>query len=70
MQLKNITNGPGKVVQAFGISMADYGNDLLDHRNQLFIENARSIDPAAIQQTPRVGINRGQDMAWRWRLIE
>lgn len=63
-QLKNISNGPGKVVQALGVSMADYGTDLLDQTGLLHLETG---SPAAeIHQTKRIGISRGQDTLWRW----
>lgn len=63
-QLKNISNGPGKVVQALGASMADYGTDLLGQDNVLHLEYGVPVTNA--QQTKRIGLSRGQDTLWRW----
>lgn len=63
-QLKNISNGPGKVVQALGASMADYGLDLLDTKSPVHLETGEQ--PVKIHQTKRIGISRGQDVLWRW----
>lgn len=67
-QLKNLSNGPGKVVQALGVSMADYGNDLLDTQANVFIQPGDPLDPKRVHQTPRIGISRGQDTLWRWHV--
>jgi len=63
-QLKNISNGPGKVVQALGVSMADYGADLLNEDNLLHLEPGVSV--ANVRQTKRIGLSRGKDTLWRW----
>lgn len=65
-QLKNISNGPGKVVQALGVSMADYGADLLDVDGELHLEPGSK--PTEVFQTKRIGISRAQDTLWRWHL--
>ena len=63
-QLKNISNGPGKVVQALGVSMADYGVNLCDDNGLLYLQPGMRV--ANIHQTKRIGISRGQDALWRW----
>lgn len=63
-QLKNISNGPGKVVQALGASMADYGTNLLDTSNSIHLE--AGVPAAQVHQTKRIGISRGQETLWRW----
>lgn len=67
-QLRNISNGPGKVVQALGVSMADYGQSFFAAGSSLKLLRGELIDPADIQQTPRIGISRAQDTLWRWHI--
>ena len=70
IQLKNISNGPGKVVQALGVSMADYGVDLLDSSGNVFITSGNPIDPSSIQQSARIGISSAKETLWRWHTRE
>lgn len=65
-QLRNVSNGPGKVVQALGASMADYGQSFLDKNSLLRLLPGETIDRTRIQQTSRIGISRGVDTPWRW----
>jgi len=63
-QMKNLSNGPGKVVQALGVSMADYGVNLLDAKGALHLE--LGMPATETHQTKRIGLSRGQDTPWRW----
>lgn len=49
----NLTNGPGKLTKALGITMAYYGASLM--KSNVFISNGGSENPA-IQTGPRIGI--------------
>ena len=60
---RDLTNGPGKLTAALGISGTDNGSNLRDSR--LFI--TQFIDPpAAIGQSGRVGVSEGGDVPWRF----
>ncbi|KKK36131.1 3-methyladenine DNA glycosylase [Mesobacillus campisalis] len=60
----NLTNGPGKLTKAMGISMEDYGHDL--QSPPLFI--ARGRTPDSISAGKRIGIeNSGEAREYPWR---
>ncbi len=62
-QVHNLTNGPAKLVQAMGITKADYGANLLNN-GQLRLEPG--IKPAEIVTTTRIGIKQAVDQPWRF----
>ncbi len=59
-----LTNGPGKVCKAFGISKEHYGVDLTGEN--IFIVNMPKIKDDEIVITKRVGIKKSMDLAWRY----
>ncbi len=59
-----LTNGPGKVCKAFGISKEHYGVDLTGEN--IFILNMPKIKDDEIVITKRVGIKKSMDLAWRY----
>lgn len=60
----NLTNGPGKVCQALGIDISHNGLNLFDPRSEIRLEPG---DPAEfIMATPRVGVSRARERAWRF----
>ena len=59
-----LTNGPGKVCKAFGISKEHYGADLTGEN--IFIVNMPKINDEEIVITKRVGIKKSVDLAWRY----
>jgi DNA-3-methyladenine glycosylase len=61
-----LANGPGKVCQAFGIVAADDGTDLLDAAVSIIDDGTAA--PSEPRTGPRVGISRGVDTPWRFRL--
>jgi DNA-3-methyladenine glycosylase len=61
---RNLTNGPGKLAQAFAIDLADNGADLT--RGALRIECGREVDADDIEARPRVGVRAGCDEPWRF----
>lgn len=64
-QLKNLTNGPGKLTKAMGISHEDYGRAFFER--PLYI--AEGIVPVEIASGPRIGINNSgeaRDYPWRF----
>ncbi len=58
-----LTNGPAKLVQAMGITRADYGANLFNG-GRLRLEPG--VKPAEIVQTIRVGIKNGIQQPWRF----
>jgi DNA-3-methyladenine glycosylase len=63
---KDLCSGPAKLVQAMGITKADYGTPLFE--GKLFIKKSlnASIAPEDILAGPRVGITKAVDMPWRF----
>lgn len=59
-----LADGPGKVCQALGIGLEHDGIDLLSGEGPIWIEPGPA--PALIVSTPRVGISKAQDLAWRF----
>lgn len=49
-----LTNGPGKMTQAMGISIKEYGTQITEP--PLFIEFSDKKEPKKIIETPRIGI--------------
>jgi len=64
--ITNISNGPGKIGQAFFIDRSLYGCDVT-HAGPLFVAQA-PLDLACdhIVEAPRIGITRAQDKLWRF----
>lgn len=61
--LKKLANGPANLVQAMGITMQNYGDNVLSGKG-LYLEPG--IKPGTIVQTTRVGIRLGADLPWRF----
>jgi DNA-3-methyladenine glycosylase len=53
--VKNLCGGPGKLCQAFGITMDDYGADLCG--SELFIASGEHIPDDAVSTTPRINVD-------------
>ncbi|WP_100330295.1 DNA-3-methyladenine glycosylase [Bacillus xiapuensis] len=61
---KNLTSGPGKLTQAMGITIEDYGRRFVEP--PLFI--AEGFTPDDISSGPRIGIdNAGEAKHYPWR---
>lgn len=64
---RELTNGPGKLTQALGISGADYGRDLCG--DWLFLED--SVARIRIGRSPRINVDYAGAWAARpWRFYE
>lgn len=59
-----LTNGPAKLVQAFGITKELYGHDL--SRPPLFLRPAKTTEP--ILSGRRIGIRQATEQPWRFYL--
>lgn len=67
IQLANLTNGPGKLSKALGVTMDYYGHHWADP--PLFI--AEGLPSKNIEAGPRVGIgNTGEAVYYPWRFYE
>ena len=62
----NLTNGPAKLCQAFGIARAQNGTDLCG--DEIFIADGDSVPQSKIAAAPRVGIKNGTEKKWRFYL--
>jgi len=60
----NLTNGPAKLCQAFGIHRAENGTDLLGEK--IFLARGEKIYRSQIISSPRIGITRGMEKRWRF----
>ena len=62
---RKIASGPGKLTQALGITLDDYGHSLL--RGRLSLRRpARSDPPVALARSPRVGLSKGRTLPYRF----
>ena len=61
-----LTNGPAKVCQAFGIDKTMNGHELNNEPFKLLLETP--VDQTEIVQTTRIGISQAKDVPWRFYL--
>jgi len=62
-KVENLTNGPGKLCVAFGLTTKQTGMDLTT--GNIYIED-HGIKPGKISHSPRIGIREGLDKDWRF----
>ena len=62
--LVNLTNGPAKFCQAFGISREENGSDLLD--SEILLTDEKTIPSSFITRSARIGIRTGLEKKWRF----
>lgn len=65
--LKNLTNGPGKLTQAFGITLTDNGKPL---GREFVIEDAPLVPKNRISSGPRIGIKNATELPWRFWITD
>lgn len=61
---RELTNGPGKLAQAFAITLADDGASAL--RGSLRIETAADARAHAIETSTRIGLGKGKHLPYRY----
>lgn len=61
----NVSNGPGKLTQAFGITRKHNNIDLIDSET-LFIARHKQVVPESIKCSSRIGIRAATDKQWRF----
>jgi DNA-3-methyladenine glycosylase len=62
--LRNLTNGPAKFCQAFGIARKENGLNLLD--SEISITDGEHIPSKFIKRSSRIGIQQGLEKKWRF----
>ena len=62
--MHNLTNGPGKICQAFSISKEHYGIDLTG--NKIYLLEQPNIKSELIKVSKRIGIKKSVDLPWRF----
>jgi DNA-3-methyladenine glycosylase len=60
----NLTNGPAKFCQAFGIARQENGLNLLD--SEIRITEGESVPAKLIKRSARIGIRHGVEKKWRF----
>ena len=60
-----LTNGPGKLSEAFDITPELYGHDVT-HRGPLYVITHHQKQEITITTTKRIGISKAQDKLWRF----
>jgi DNA-3-methyladenine glycosylase len=63
-QIKNLTNGPGKLCQAFDITKKEDGIDLTG--NKIFIREPENKEYFKIGISKRIGIKKSSELLWRF----
>lgn len=63
-KINNLTNGPGKICQAFQINKSHYGIDLTGDR--IYLLDYKKIKKENIVSTTRIGIKKSIDLPWRY----
>ena len=61
---KNLTNGPAKLCEAFGIAREENGTDLLGRK--IFMTTGESIPKSSIVASQRIGIRKATEKKWRF----
>jgi DNA-3-methyladenine glycosylase len=64
ISLRDLTNGPAKFCQAFGIEGKENGTNLLG--NEIFLAYNDEIPSSRIAATTRIGIQAATDKRWRF----
>jgi len=62
---RELTSGPGRVCQAFGLTREQNAIDLIES-DTLFITMGKSVPISQIAVTTRIGINVAQEYPWRF----
>ncbi len=60
----DLTNGPGKLTQAFDIGEPQHGTKLTER--PLFFAKPRKSQDVPLESSPRIGISRATKRKWRW----
>ena len=65
---RDLASGPGKLSQAFGLTRAFDGADLVTGDRGITIVSDGTPPPAEPTVGPRIGISKATDFPWRWHV--
>lgn len=65
---RELADGPGKLAQAMAIGLGHGGIDLLDPESEVRLVDDGTSPPSEPRIGTRIGITRGVDTPWRFRL--
>ncbi len=66
---KQLTNGPGKLTEALGIT-GELNDTDLTISHELFITDYKIVKPTLIKSSPRIGIRVATDKKWRFYIAD
>lgn len=64
----DLTNGPGKLTDAFDVGEDFHQNDLT--APPLYLADGWSVDEHEVARSSRIGISKGVERPWRWYMAE
>jgi len=64
----DLTNGPGKLTDAFDVGEDFHRSDLT--QSPLYLAEGRSVADHQVAQSSRIGISKGVERPWRWYVAE
>jgi DNA-3-methyladenine glycosylase len=67
-EIYNLTSGPGKICQAFGLDRSYTGTDLT--KNKIFLLDMPKVKKSKIGISKRIGISKSVDLPWRFFIKE
>ena len=67
---RDLASGPGKLSQAFGITGAMDGADLVGANGGIVLADDGTAPPRDPVVGPRIGISRAMDFPWRWHVAD
>ncbi len=65
---RDLCSGPGRLTQAMGITGVQNGIDLVAAQDGFAIVSDGTMPPQDPVAGKRIGISRGKDLPWRWRV--
>ncbi len=65
-RVKELTSGPGRLTQAFGITKTENGLDMTNGGPLRFEENPNLPDIVNVKASKRIGISKGKDLLYRF----
>ncbi len=63
-----LTNGPGKLTEAFDLDEEVHQTDLTEP--PLYLASGPEMDEREVDQSSRIGITKGVERPWRWYVAE
>lgn len=64
VEIKNLSNGPGKVCMALRLDLRHNGIDLVKDKKFYLLDNGKKV--VNFETTPRIGISQGKELEWRF----